>query len=120
MAEISFEEMAFPDAEPVQGYGPGFTRIGGEVFRGPILARASGVRPWGGFEDTATLIAGAKDLDVVFVGTGAEMRPLPAAFRAAMEAGGVPVEPMTTPSACRTYNVLLSEQRLVGLALIPV
>jgi uncharacterized protein len=30
------------------------------------------------------------------------------------------VEPMPTPAACRTFNVLLSEGRRVGLALIPV
>ena len=111
---------AAPDARPVDGYGAGFTRIGGEVFRGPILALAESVQSWGGWEDTATLIAAGRELDVLFVGTGAEMRPLPPAFRAAMEEAGVPVEFMGTPAACRTYNVLLSEGRRVGLALIPV
>lgn len=120
MAEIRVEAVSFPDARPVDGYGPGFTRVGGEVFRGPILVLPTGVSAWGGWEDVGPLLAAGRDLDVVFVGTGAEMRPLPAAFRAAMEAGGVPVEPMATPPACRTFNVLLSEARRVGLALIPV
>jgi uncharacterized protein len=120
MPEIRFEQVTFPDAVPVDGYGPGFTRIGGEVFHGPILALATGVSAWGGYEDHATLTGPGPDLDVLFVGTGAEMRPLPAAFREAMEAAGVPVEPMSTPAACRTFNVLLSEGRRVGLALIPV
>jgi len=120
MAEIRVEAVEFPDARPVDGYGPGFTRVGGTVFRGPILILPSGVSAWGGYDDHAPLLAAAPDLDVLFVGTGAEMLPLPADFRAAMEAAGVPIEPMATPPACRTFNVLLSEDRRVGLALIPV
>ncbi|MEC7257968.1 MAG: MTH938/NDUFAF3 family protein, partial [Pseudomonadota bacterium] len=33
---------------------------------------------------------------------------------------GLGVEAMASPAACRTYNVLLSEGRRVGLALLPV
>ena len=46
--------------------------------------------------------------------------PVPAAFRSAIEAAGPGVETMASPTACRTYNVLLSEGRRVGLALLPV
>jgi uncharacterized protein len=57
---------------------------------------------------------------VLFVGTGAEIAHVPPAFRAALEAAGPGVEAMASPAACRTYNVLLSEGRRVGLALLPV
>ena len=30
------------------------------------------------------------------------------------------IEPMASPTACRTYNVLLSEGRRIGLALLSV
>ena len=43
-----------------------------------------------------------------------------AAARAALEAAGAGVELMATPSACRTYNVLLAEGRRIAAALIPV
>jgi uncharacterized protein len=33
---------------------------------------------------------------------------------------GLGVEVMSSPAACRTYNVLLSEGRRVALALLPV
>jgi uncharacterized protein len=62
----------------------------------------------------------AKDLDVVFVGTGAQIAHIPPNFRAALEAAGLGVEIMNSPTACRTYNILLSEGRRIGLALIPV
>jgi uncharacterized protein len=57
---------------------------------------------------------------VVFIGTGAEIAYIPAEFRKALEDAGLGVEVMSSPTACRTYNVVLSEGRRVGLALLPV
>ena len=47
----------FDGAKPVDGYGPGFFRVGGEVLHGPVIAQAGGARPWGGIEDRAPLLA---------------------------------------------------------------
>ena len=117
---MRLNEIAFTDALPVDGYGPGFFRVGGQVYEGPIAVLPTGIASWGGTGDAATLIAAAETLDVVFVGTGAEIAHIPPDFRAALEAAGIGVETMNSPAACRTYNVLLSEGRRVGLALIPV
>ncbi len=113
-------EITFTDARPVEGYGPGFFRVGGKVHQGPIAILPGGVRSWGGYEDLAMLVAAAAEIDVLFVGTGSEIAPVPAGLRIALEEAGVGVEAMASPSACRTYNVLLSEGRRVGVALIPV
>jgi uncharacterized protein len=117
---MRLNEIRYTDAQPVEGYGPGFFRIGGKVHEGPIAVLPTGVVAWGGYADTATLLAAAAEIDVLFVGTGAEIAHVPAAFRAALEAAGPGVEAMASPAACRTYNVLLSEGRRVGLALLPV
>jgi len=117
---MRLNEIRITDGLPVDGYGPGFFRIGGVVHHGPVLVLPEGVQAWGGFDDTEALIAVAGSCDVVFVGTGAEVAHLPQAFRVAMETAGVAAEPMASPAACRTYNILLSEGRRVGLALIPV
>ncbi|EPX87205.1 hypothetical protein ruthe_00602 [Rubellimicrobium thermophilum DSM 16684] len=117
---MRLSEMEFPEGTPVDGYGPGFVRVGGQVHRGRVLVLPSGVQPWGGWDDRDALLAAAASVDVLLVGTGAAMTVLPVAFRAALEAAGIALEPMSTPSACRTYNVLLAEGRRVGLALIPV
>jgi uncharacterized protein len=117
---VRLNEIRYTDALPVEGYGPGFFRIGGTVHRGAVAALPTGVVPWGGYEDSATLVAVAAQVDVLFVGTGAEIARVPPAFRAALEGAGMGVEAMASPAACRTYNVLLSEGRRVALAVLPV
>ena len=117
---MRLNEIRYTDSKPVDGYGPGFFRIAGAVVHGPVLVLPTGVAAWGGYDDLAALIAAAGGLDVLFVGTGAEIAHIPVVFRGALEAAGIGVESMSSPAACRTYNVLLSEGRRVGLALIPV
>lgn len=117
---MRLNEIEYTDAKPVEGYGPGFFRIGGEVIEGPMLAGPMGTEPWGGYEDTDALMALAGQVDVLFLGTGAEIAHIPGPCRAALDAAGIGVEVMSSPSAARTYNVLLSEGRRVALAVIPV
>jgi uncharacterized protein len=45
---------------------------------------------------------------------------VPRDFRTALEDRGIGVEVMASPTACRTYNVLLGEGRRVAVALLPV
>ncbi|PKQ10991.1 MAG: hypothetical protein CVT70_16515 [Alphaproteobacteria bacterium HGW-Alphaproteobacteria-1] len=113
-------EITFAGAKPVEGYGPGFFRVGGGVIEGAMLVTATAARSWAGLEDAAPLLALRGEVDVIFVGTGAEMAHLPPALRSALEEAGIGVEPMNTPAACRTYNVLVSEGRRVALAALPV
>jgi uncharacterized protein len=113
-------EVGYRGTLPVDGYGPGFFRIGGEVRRGPVLVTGDAVLPWGGFPDAAPLVALAGRVDVLFVGTGTEIAHLPAPLAAALEGAGLGVEVMNAPAACRTYNVLLAEGRRIAAALIPV
>lgn len=117
---MKITEAEFRGTLPIDGYGPGFFRIAGEVRRGPQLVWGAGVADWAGYDDPAALIALADRVDVVFVGTGADIAHPPAAFRAALEAAGVAWEPMATGPAARTYNVLLSEGRRVAAALLAV
>ncbi|HSG57044.1 MAG TPA: Mth938-like domain-containing protein [Paracoccaceae bacterium] len=117
---MRLNEVTFTDAVPVDGYGPGFFRVGGEPVQGAICLSPLGTRDWGGFEDTEPLLALVGQVDVLFVGTGAEIAHLPASLRSALEGAGIGVEVMNSPSACRTYNVLLSEGRRVAVAALPV
>ncbi|HEY0274741.1 MAG TPA: Mth938-like domain-containing protein [Paenirhodobacter sp.] len=113
-------EADFGASLPVDGYGPGFFRIGGIVYRGGVVIHAAQVMPWGGYADLAPLVALAERVDLLFVGTGTDIAFLPKPLVAALDAVGIMCEPMATPSAARSYNVLLSEGRSVGVALLPM
>ena len=117
---MRLNEVVFTNAVPIDGYGPGFFRIGGEAYEGAMAVLPTGVSRWAGFDEPSVFVEAAKDIDFLLVGTGAEIAHLPPAFREALEAAGVGVEIMASSQACRTYNVLLGEGRRVGVALLPV
>ena len=117
---MRLNEVVFDDSRPVDGYGPGFFRIAGEVVAGAVIILPTGVFGWGGYDDRAPLLAAAGKIDVLFIGTGAEIAQIPADLRRALEGAGLGVEIAASPAACRTYNVLLSEGRRVGLAALSV
>lgn len=117
---MRLNEITFTDAKPVEGYGPGFFRIGGAVFQGPVITGPSGSTAWAGYDDADALLDYAGHVDVLFVGTGAEIAHMPEPLRTRLEDAGLGVDVMASPTACRTYNVLLSEGRRIALALLPV
>ncbi|PZX17592.1 uncharacterized protein LX81_01317 [Palleronia aestuarii] len=116
---MELNEVPFDGLKPIEGYGPGFFRIGGAVHEGAVVVLPGGVSEWGGYGDTATLIRAKGDVDVVLVGTGREIAQVPRAFREALEEAGLGVEVMGSAAACRTYNVLLGEGRRIAAAMLP-
>ncbi len=110
----------FPGLRPVDSYGPGFFRIEGQVHYGPIIVLPAGVTEWTDRESTGQICEQSDHIDVLIVGTGAEMTPVSPEFRLGLIDCGIAVEDMPTPSACRTFNVLLAEGRNIAVALMPV
>ena len=117
---MQLNEIEFGNAIPIDGYGPDFFRVAGTLHKAPIVVTQKGVFSWGGYDEINTLVKLADQIDVLFIGTGDEITHIPKAFRAALDDVGVAVEVMSSPSACRTYNVLLSEDRRVAAALFPI
>ncbi len=115
--------LATPSGNLVTGFGPGWVRVGTEVYRSAILLTPESVTEWAnpGFDalteaDFTGLLAHAPEL--VLLGTGSTLRfPHPRLTRALAEAG-VGLEVMDTPAACRTFNILAGEGRKVVAALI--
>lgn len=117
---MEVNEVSFDGVRPIDGYGPGFFRVDGTAYHGAILVLPQRVRDWGGYADGAAILQVRDEVDVIFVGTGAEIAHVPSDFRTKLEESGLGVEVMASPAACRTYNVLLSEGRRIGAALLPV
>ena len=113
-------EITYGQALAIESYGPGFFRVGAHVLRGSCLVTPWDAGPWAGMADFATPMTLAGRIDVLLVGTGAEIAHVPAEFRAALEGAGIGVEVMNSPAACRTYNVLLGEGRRIAACLIAV
>jgi uncharacterized protein len=120
MADIRMTEITYGSALAIEGYGPGFFRVGRHVLRGACLVTPWDAGAWGGLGDWAGPLTLQGKIDVLIVGTGAEIAHLPADFRAALEAAGIGVETMNSPAAARTYNVLLGEGRRIAACLLPV
>ncbi len=58
-------------------------------------------------------------MQILLLGCGERMALVPAALRRELRAQGIVIEAMDTGAACRTFNVLLAEDRLVAAALLP-
>ena len=117
---MNLTDIVYDSAQPIAGYGPGFFRIGETVFRGPLLVTPWDASDWGGLDDWAAPCRYAGRIDVLLVGVGAEIAHVPETFRATVEEAGIGVDVMASPTACRTYNLLISEGRRVAVALLPV
>ena len=117
---MELNEITYASATPIDGYGPGFFRVAGSVLEGPVCLTAEKSFSCGGYDDTSIAEKFGGSIDVLLIGTGPTMAIVPAKFRKALEAAGIGIEPMASPSACRTFNVLLAEGRRVAAALLPV
>ena len=124
---IVIREQHFPGRAPLDAYGNGGFRFADMSHRGSILCLPSGIHGWTATEAdplTADLferaIAEAADIEVLLVGTGTTLRPLPRELRERLKEAGISADPMSTGAAVRTFNILLAEERAVAAALIAV
>ena len=114
--------LAQRDRQVIERYGPTGFRISGSIFRGPVLVFPEHTDLWESAAMTAESLAPVVahgGVELLLLGLGKRMAPLAPTLRAALKAQGIAVEPMDTGAACRTYNVLLGEDRRVAAALLP-
>jgi len=109
----------------IESYGPGGFRITGVAHAGAVLVFPERTLPWTADRFAAVDLAALQPvvahgaIEILLLGCGARLEPLPPALRQALRAHGIGVDAMDTGAACRTYNVLLAEDRRVAAALIP-
>ena len=115
------------DAKVIQRYGPGRFTISGEQFTGPVLVTPTAVQSWTDKPvaewaevDLAPLFAIRPAIEILLIGTGSKMMPIPPPLRALLRARGIGCDGMDTGAACRTYNILLAEARRVAAVLVAV
>ncbi len=112
-----------PGVHLIRSYSPAGIRIDDQLLERSCIVTAD--RLISDFAPASFAEFGAADLAVLFelspelviLGTGPVQHFAPAAVRAAFAARGIGLEAMELGAACRTYNVLVQEERRVAAAL---
>ena len=107
----------------ITGYGEGYVMVNGERRNSSVVVLPDRVEQWAvkGFEQLSTAdFAFLKDLkaEIVLLGTGSRQRFPHPRLTAALAQAGIGVEVMDLQAACRTYNILMAEERRVAAALL--
>ena len=114
-----------PGRQLIERYGPSGFRVAGVTYHGPILVFPDRTLAW-----TATCAAAVTwqsllpvvehgAVEILLIGLGRRIEAAAQQLRAELRRAGIAVEAMDTGAACRTYNVLLAEDRQVAAALLP-
>jgi uncharacterized protein len=120
---VKFQATAFARQNAFTGYGEGYVMVNGERHTRSLIVLADRILPWP-VPDIEALAAAHLDAilatrpEVVLLGTGARLRFPHPSITAALPAAGIGLEVMDTQAACRTYNILVSESRVVAAALV--
>jgi uncharacterized protein len=109
----------------IRGYAAGEFKINDAVYRGAMIVSSSAIVPGpaiGSADELAAAHAAqilALEPELVLLGTGARQTFPASAFGAQFLRAGIGFEVMNTGAACRTFNVLVAEQRRVVALLLP-
>ena len=109
----------------IERYAASGFRVSGVIYRGPVLVFPDLTVAWDAvsardvtWETLAPVIEHGR-VEILLLGLGRSTSAVPAPLRTALRTAGIALEAMDTGAACRTYNVLVAEDRRVAAALIP-
>ncbi len=110
----------------VTAYGAGYIEINATRHPGSLKLTPQGeVRPWSvgaidQFDEAAVSELLLEKPEIILLGTGSTQLFPVAATLAELYRSRTGFEVMSTPAACRTYNILMAEGRQVLAALMPL
>lgn len=109
----------------INSYGAGGFMISGERHDGSVLVFPEEIvafEPMAWSDMTLAHMQAITEMvprvELLLMGCGPSIQPLPAELRAALRESGIGIDLMDTGAACRTYNILMAEDRRVAAALI--
>jgi len=120
---MRFTQDASSGINIIRSYGDGELRVNDAVYRGALILSASTILAEPNLRNLDDLIGIdvsrilALDPELVLLGTGARQIFPAASFGAQFLRAGIGFEVMDTGAACRTFNVLVAEQRRVAALL---
>ena len=110
-------------ANTITAYGDDYVAVNGARRESNVIVTAAEVRDWNArdFEHlSAENFAELAELgvEIVLLGTGTRQRFPHPRLTAPLGTARVGLEVMDSKAACRTYNILVAEERRVALALL--
>jgi uncharacterized protein len=109
----------------IERYGATGFRVAGLIYRSPVLVFPDQTLPWTAncaaaitWESLQPVVAHGA-VQILLLGLGRRAEAFANPLRAELHRAGITVEPMDTGAACRTFNVLVAEDRQVAAALLP-
>lgn len=108
----------------ISGHGPGFVMVNNSrIETASIVMPEQLISPWEVSDPSVVVLADfatvlALKPELVIFGAGKAFRFPDPRIMAAFSQARIGFEVMDTPAACRTYNILSSEGRIVAAALL--
>ena len=109
----------------IERYAASGFRVSGVIHHGPVLVFPDLTVAWEAASvpdltwETLAPVIEHGGVEILVLGLGRSTSAVPAALRTALRTAGIALEAMDTGAACRTYNVLVAEDRRVAAALVP-
>jgi uncharacterized protein len=110
----------------IERYGAGRFTVSGAVHEGSVIVFPDRTLAWNvgaigevTLENLEPILSVRESVEVVLLGCGARLTQVPPELRRLLRGAGLNVEIMDTGAACRTYNLMLAEDRRVAAALLP-
>ena len=107
----------------ITGYGEGYVAVNGERQESSVIVLPERIVPWP-VKDFSALtpddfaVFHELKVDIVVLGTGPKQRFPHPRLTASLAQARIGVEVMDVQAACRTYNILVAEERKVAAALL--
>jgi uncharacterized protein len=109
----------------INSYGAGGFMVSGERYDGSVLVFPNQIvafapKSWSelDLEHLKPITEAEPRVELLLMGCGPSIQPLDPALRGALREAGIGIELMDSGAACRTYNILMAEDRRVAAALI--
>jgi len=107
----------------ITGYGEGYVMVNGERRDSSVVVLPDRIESWQvsqfeGLTESDFVFLKNLGAEIVLLGTGSRQRFPHPRLTAALAQAGIGLEVMDVQAACRTYNILVAEERKVAAALL--
>ena len=124
---LDLSPVDFEGRNIIQSYGNGKFQISDKEYDHSVLVFPDQILPWSPIDTNNLIVDDFKKVltvgpivELLLLGCGKTTWFLPLPLRDELKEMGLVLEPMDTGAACRTFNVLLGENRRIAAALMLV